>query len=122
MFGRLSRSAPATAHPDADTHRTLTVNCGEKRQAHAIEGSKYISASAEQAFLESEPHLRGPKEKYIKQYQELARNQLDQALEAWNAYCDGLGEKQSGTGTVPAALLKQHRLAMTAHVVKPSCN
>lgn len=64
-----------------------------------------------QAYLEHEPHLRGHKEEYIRRYQQLALQELQQALKGWDDHERHGGECKtcSDCGTSANGLL-MHRV------------
>ncbi|KAK9789770.1 hypothetical protein WJX73_008560 [Symbiochloris irregularis] len=77
--------------PRLGQHRRPSGNCiirARTRQAlvNALESASFIQSSAEQAYLEHEPHLRGHKEEYIRRYQQLALQELQQALRGWDEH------------------------------------
>ena len=44
-----------------------------------------------QAFLEVEPHRRGPKEEYRRRYEQFAHQELESALKQWDELLERIG-------------------------------
>lgn len=60
-------------------------------QADAVESTKYIADSAQQAYLEAEPGSRGLIESYYQRYLGFSHAQVSRALEDYDSLSRRLG-------------------------------
>ncbi|EIE20982.1 hypothetical protein COCSUDRAFT_54081 [Coccomyxa subellipsoidea C-169] len=75
---------------------TSGSNIGPVSQAlkEALETCNFINASADQAYLETDPSARVTKDEYVMQYQKFARDDLERALQKYDALHSTMGEDE----------------------------
>ncbi|CAL8469013.1 g8554 [Coccomyxa elongata] len=60
----------------------------------ALEACNFINASADQAYLETDPATRVTKDEYVMRYQQFARDGLEHALQKYDALRSSIGEAE----------------------------
>ncbi|BDA45209.1 hypothetical protein COCOBI_06-6920 [Coccomyxa sp. Obi] len=65
-----------------------------KALREALEACNFINASADQAYLETDPAARVTKDEYVMRYQQFARDGLEHALQKYDALHSSIGEAE----------------------------
>ncbi|KAK9908234.1 hypothetical protein WJX75_004627 [Coccomyxa subellipsoidea] len=84
-------------HVSGQAHyNTSGAEIGPVSQAlkEALETCNFINASADQAYLETDPAARTTKDEYIMRYQQFARDDLERALQKYDALHNTIGEAE----------------------------